>query len=170
MTAITRRGAMLGASAAVAVAGVPDSGARGSEPLVAIADQASGQWPTWSREAAAELSHDRDVVYESLGRQLLVDCHRAFDGRAKIATDELLRYLKSLPESPWHAIDLTAKRLADLLRPYGVRSKQIRFDDGTRKQGYRAESFHEAWKSYLPPKPSPVEILLGEFPGSELVE
>ena len=67
-------------------------------------------------------------------------------------------------------MDITAKRFADLLRPYGIRSKQIRFDDGTRKQGYRAESFHAAWKSYAPALPSGVEILLDMCPGSEVVE
>ena len=139
------------------------------EPLVAVADKAGGKWPTWSREAAVELSRDRDVVPDSLGRQLLVDCHRALGDRSKISTDELLRYLKSLPESPWLAIDLTAKRLSDLLRPYGIQSRQIRFGD-SKKQGYRTESFFEAWRSYLSNKPTALEIILDAFPGSEIVE
>jgi hypothetical protein len=40
-------------------------------------------------------------------------------------------------------------RLAQLLRPYGVRSKDLRIGDGIAK-GYERADFEDAWGRYVP--------------------
>ena len=45
---------------------------------------------------------------------------------------------------------LNARDLAKLLKPYGVRSVDVKVDGVTRK-GYRREHLHDPWTRYLPP-------------------
>ena len=45
---------------------------------------------------------------------------------------------------------LTETKLASLLRPYGIKSKQIRIGELNRR-GYAAEDFVDDWKRYLDP-------------------
>jgi Protein of unknown function (DUF3631) len=44
---------------------------------------------------------------------------------------------------------LDARKLAAMLRPYGVRPRSLRIDDKTPK-GYRADDLRDAWARYLP--------------------
>ena len=59
--------------------------------------------------------------------------------------------LRDLEESPWanFAISLTVNKLAWYLKPFGIRSKQIRIGDN--KKSYMKESFDDAWARYLAP-------------------
>jgi hypothetical protein len=125
------------------------------EPLLAIADAAGGEWPTRAREAAVRLS-SREPDEATLGVQLLADIRGVFDGEDQLTTEELRRRLREMEESPWGGWNdgegIRARELANKLRPYGVKSHDLRTDEGTRK-GYRARDFGDAWERYLPLSP-----------------
>jgi Protein of unknown function (DUF3631) len=134
--------------------GIVDRAADVWEPLVAIADQAEGDWPTRAREAAVKLNQARAERDPSLGVQLLSDCRALFTARNvdRLTTEALLEALHELDESPWNDLrgkPLDARGLARRLRKYEVRPDVHRFDDGL-KRGYRTEDFHDSWQRYLP--------------------
>jgi hypothetical protein len=67
-------------------------------------------------------------------------------------TMNILHHLINLDESVWADLrgkPLTDRGLAARLRPYGIRSKDVRIGDAVNK-GYRREDLHDAWKRYLP--------------------
>jgi hypothetical protein len=137
--------------------GIVDRAADVWEPLVAIADEAGGDWPERARRAAVTLNAARQQRDPSLGVRLLADVRRVFDdtGADRISTDDLLAALHRLDEGPWgdlrgHALD--ARGLARRLRPYDVRPADHRFGDCIRK-GYRRDDLHDAWSRYLPSPP-----------------
>jgi Protein of unknown function (DUF3631) len=45
---------------------------------------------------------------------------------------------------------LTARALADLLRPHGIRSRIDRFDEAARARGCWRRQFEDAWRRHLP--------------------
>ena len=69
-------------------------------------------------------------------------------------TEKLLKHLHNRDESPWAEEGkkpaLSSRGLANLLKPYRVRSKDVRIGDLHRK-GYLAEDFADAWGRYLDP-------------------
>ena len=141
-------------------AGIVDRAADVWEPLVAIADQAAGDWPERARTAAVQINAARAERDPSLGVQLLADCRRIFDARDvdRLPTEALLEALIELDDSPWDDLrgkPLDARGLARRLRKYDVRPDVHRFDDGARR-GYLTETFHDAWLRYLPTPVTPV--------------
>jgi hypothetical protein len=96
----------------------------------------------------------------SLGLTLLGDCRTVFDKRKedRIATHDLIVGLAYLEEAPWgewwidqktdEPLRTAPRRLAQLLKPYGIRSKDVR-TNGT-KRGYKREDFQDAWERFLP--------------------
>ncbi|MGW7686659.1 DUF3631 domain-containing protein [Kribbella sp. NPDC054772] len=128
------------------------------EPMIAVADLASGQWPRAARKAAVALTSDRDAGDEgSIPTRLLADCRTAFQDADALPTQILLDRLRSDAEAPWAAMGaarLTAMRMGDLLREFEIRSDTIRFPTGQAK-GYHRSDFTDAWNRYCPePKPS----------------
>lgn len=133
---------------------ISDRAFDGWEPLLAIAEAVGGEWPAKARDAAVKLSNGTDVEDESAGVQALADVRRGFkesesDG---IPTEALLGRLWRFPESPWatwhHGKPLTPRGLSKLLRPYGIRPKQV-WVEGTNKHGYLRKDFADAWRRYL---------------------
>jgi hypothetical protein len=127
------------------------------EPLLAIADSIGSGWPARARAAAVALSGERETEDDSIGVQLLADIAQAFGDRDRVPTDELVRNLKAIEESPWGAWGsrrrepgLTARDLASLLRPYEIRSRSIRLADGHTPKGFLKKQFDDAWKRYVP--------------------
>jgi hypothetical protein len=61
-------------------------------------------------------------------------------------------YLNTLAERPWRRYHrggpITPYQLAQLLRPFGIRSTTIRFEEGLAK-GYYLRDFHEAFERYV---------------------
>jgi hypothetical protein len=69
-----------------------------------------------------------------------------------MATSAILKALHDLPEAPWSDLrgkPINDRGLADRLRQYGVKSKQIRIGEITLK-GYERADFIDVWKRYLP--------------------
>ena len=124
------------------------------EPLVAIADLAGGDWPQRARRAAVELSGTRPAEDDSTGVRLLADIRHIF-GEAevdRITTVDLLDRLHQDDEAPWadwFGKPLSARVLARLLKPYGVRPSTIKLPDGTTSKGYLLEWFFDAFDRYL---------------------
>jgi Protein of unknown function (DUF3631) len=123
------------------------------EPLLAIADLAGEEWSNRARIAAVELSADKDVEDDTIAVRLLADIRAAFAANGdRLPTVELVRALKDDDEAPWtdwHGSGLSPRRLAELVHRYGIRSRTIRFEDGTRAKGYLLEQFEDAFERYL---------------------
>ena len=82
----------------------------------------------------------------SLGLRLLGDLRTVFGDRDAMWTVEILLSLVDLEESPWGDLKgkpLDARRLAHLLRPYGVVSKQVRLGEKSQK-GYTKDNLWDS--------------------------
>ena len=131
-----------------------DRAADSWEPLLAIADQIGGTWPDEARKAAIELSClDAQI---SIQTQLLVDIREIFESLKnidRIQSQELVDRLIRMEERPWdsfsHGRGITTRNMAAILKSYGISSRDIRFESGTRK-GYFFKDFHEVFTRYLP--------------------
>jgi len=141
---------------------VEDRAADTWEPLVTIADHAGGGWPDLARGAVVALTaNPDDADTASLRTRLLLDCRTAFAGQDAIPTTRLLQLLNTDLEAPWSEhgpSGLTGRRLAVMLRDYGIHSANIRFPDGTQSKGYTRAEFADAWRRYCPPEPRPAEL------------
>jgi hypothetical protein len=126
----------------------------GVEPLLAIAELAGGDWPIAARAACVELYGGRQVDDDSTGVQLLADIREVFGHEDRLSTTVLLARLNDLDESPWcewFGKPLASRGLARLLKPYDIRSRNIKFDE-RRPKGFLREQFDPAWVRYLPPQ------------------
>jgi hypothetical protein len=138
---------------------LPDRAADAWEPLLAIADASAGDWPSRARRAAIVLHASREQD-DSLGLRLLSDVRLVFDahGVERISTADLITALQADEESPWTSerSPLTPRRLARLLHPFEIGSKQVRIG-ATGQKGYLREAFVDSWERYLPVPSSPAE-------------
>lgn len=133
-------------------AGIEDRAADVWESLLAVADAAGGIWPERARVAAVALVAEAKGGQPSIGVRLLTDCRTIFAERDMLSTVELLNGLTDLDEAPWSDLrgkPLDARRLANLLHPYEIKSKVIRIGNTT-PRGYTKTDFHDAWARYLP--------------------
>jgi len=133
--------------------GVTDRPADVWEPLLMVADLAGGDWPDRARVACvAFVTGSRDDT-ASVGVKLLEDMHGVFrDSGDVLSTETILGKLHKLDESPWgdwYGHPLTARELAKLLKPYGIKPRQVRIGDAT-PRGYRREDIWDTWDRYLP--------------------
>jgi len=115
--------------------------------------------------------------------RLLRDLRFVFGDEERLSTDEILSCLRNLPDSEWSGLEygepiMTARKLADVLRPYGVRPAKwnTRKDASTERttiRGYRRSNLTEAWERWIPmtlgalrEEASEVEILDDDAPES----
>ena len=132
-----------------------DRAADGLEPLLAIADLAGGEWPERARRAALALSAGEVHEDDSIGVRLLADIRIVFEeiGPDRASSSVLLERLWGIEEAPWgewYGRPLTARGLAKLLKPFGIRPRTVRSGPETAK-GYAVEDFADAWRRYAPP-------------------
>jgi len=144
-------------------------------PLQAVLswnDILNGRWgqetehlATLSAYAISLEERDKRQESQSWGVKLLTACREIFDGEKDatfIPTADLIEALVSRTEEIWHRWNhgqgMTPEALANLLRPYGVRSNKNKL--GTQR-GYYASDFQEAFERYLasPEQPSKPSIL-----------
>lgn len=136
-------------------AGVEDRAADVWEACLAVADAAGRDWPTRGRVAAVALVALAREATPSLGVRLLADLKTLFGEFLSLSTEEIIQRLCRIEEAPWadlkgHPID--ARRLANLLRPYGVSSRRLR-EGAAVVRGYHLEDLHDPWLRYLPQTP-----------------
>jgi putative DNA primase/helicase len=115
-------------------------------PLLAIADAVGGPWPEKLRAIAVNIAELEAGEDPSLGTQLLQDIREIFGGRAWIASSALV---SGLGARVWL---MTAKKLAGMLKPYGIEPRQERRDDRV-ERGYLADDFADAFTRYVPDVP-----------------
>jgi hypothetical protein len=92
--------------------GIEDRDADIWEPLLALADEASGNWPTKAREAAVALVADAKGSTPSLGVRLLADLRDIFGDNDVMSSEQIVDALNSLDEAPWG--DLYGKHLTNV--------------------------------------------------------
>lgn len=135
--------------------GIRDRDADVWEPLIAVADllDATG-WGRDARRAAVAFIEGREPTI-TRGTRLLLDIRGAFDRSQKdrMSTSDLIHDLCQLEESPWAGdgrwVQITAREVADLLRPYGISPVQMRWPDRPNARGYRRVDFEDSWERYL---------------------
>jgi Protein of unknown function (DUF3631) len=137
--------------------GIEDRNADVWEALLAVADLAGSDWPNRARVAAVALVADAMGGAPSLGVMLLADLRGIFNGHDKMPTEEVLKALHALEESPWgdlrgKAVD--SRWLARQLRKYDVEPKVIRVGDAT-PRGYDAADLADPWSRYLSSQEDP---------------
>jgi hypothetical protein len=121
------------------------------EPLIRIADVAGGDWPQRARAACMALTSDTDPDDATAGERLLADLRGVFNGSDKLASTAILERLYDIEEAPWsdwYGKELSPRGLAKLLKPYGIKSKNVRVGADIPK-GYERAQFEDAWERYL---------------------
>jgi len=129
------------------------------EPLLAIADKASDDWGRRARAAAVELhaAHDDEPT---IGVLLLAHIRDALNGSRYISTADLLEALVERDDGPWAewwGRDVEegktrgpAARVGRLLKPFGIKSKDVRIADKVLK-GFERAALEDVLRRYLPP-------------------
>jgi len=144
----------VGMSHPAPAAGLSDRAQDCWEPLLAIADDAGGEWPRRARVSALAL-HGVEEETPSIGVELLRDVEAAFKdrGTSRLASRTLLEILTGDDESPWAGWNrgkpLSARQLAAKLSEFGVKPKTTRLPDGSQRKGYALEDFTDAFRRYL---------------------
>jgi hypothetical protein len=123
------------------------------EPLLAIADEADGLWPTQACAAAKALSGGETDTTDDLRVDLLSDIRTLLTGKEAadilvanlVASTPLLATLVALPDRPWATFGklekpMTGHKLAWLLKPFDI----FPTSDGT-VRGYRQDAFNDAF-------------------------
>ena len=140
-------------------AGVEDRDADVWEALIAVADNAGGDWPVRARAAAVALVAESKESTPSLGIRLLADLRTVFADRDGVSTSDIVAALQELPEAPWAELvagkPINARGLSKRLAAYGVKPKVLRVGTGTAR-GYARVDLVDAWTRYLP-SPPPME-------------
>ena len=152
--------------------GLNDRAADIWEPLVTLADLAGGEWPELARRAAVGLSESAQGN-NPIGA-LLLDIFVLFSGEhlERMFSRRLVDGLNRMEGRPWQELpglrpaaseagkQMTEYWLAQRLRPYGVRPRNLRID-GERAKGYVKEELMEVFRRYIPK--SEVEALRAEW-------
>jgi hypothetical protein len=131
-----------------APAGVEDRAEDAWESLLAVADAAGGHWPDLARAACADLcarAEDEDAEI-----RLLADIEDIFTEVSDefIPSQNLVIELTKLDEAPWRDTQLTAWKLARMLKNYDVRPSP---GPGRANRGYWRRDFRDAFTRYNRP-------------------
>lgn len=129
---------------------VEDRAADTWEPLVAVADLAGSDWPRRARKAVLALvgAQDQADVEASLGIRLLTDIRDVFANWTVsfITSADLTRNLVAIEDAPWSDIELTTRRLAARLKPYGIEPGH---NPAKTARGYQVAAFSDAFARYI---------------------
>jgi hypothetical protein len=143
----------IGAADPAMPAGIINRAADNWRPLLAIADEAGGEWPERARKAAeaAHIAAADDA--ESRLELLLGDIRDALRDKAEMPSADLVKALVELEGRPWAELGksrkpLTQNGLARRLRPLGIAPQKIGPEKG-RVSGYVCAHFEEAFGRYL---------------------
>jgi putative DNA primase/helicase len=122
------------------------------EILLCVADLAGGDWSVRARTAFITIFGALDAV-QSLPEMLLADLylyHTTSHATAALSA-KLVEWLNGLEERPWRDFKkgrgLDQRRLAELLRGFGLHSKEVRTPDGKGK-GYAFDQFEDVFVAY----------------------
>src|SRR5262249_9550310 len=116
-------------------------------PLVAIAEQAGGDWPDRAHRAALELAALQRPD-NSVGVQLLASIRSLFQTlrQDRLSSESIVGALAEAEERPWpDDRPLTKVQLARLLAPFGIRPTIVHRTRTQVSRGYRLEDFRDAF-------------------------
>lgn len=125
------------------------------EPLFHLAAVAGGPWPDAVRIAATATAAGDDDA-ETMGIRLLSDLRDLFavEDADRLSSERIVDRLAADKEGPWcEEPRLTQHRLARMLKPFGVRSKNVRLPDGRVPKGYLLDDLNPVFSRYLPGTP-----------------
>jgi len=142
--------------------GVDDRPAEIWEPLLAIADEAGGHWPTTARAACTHFVLNQKTT-PSLGVRLLADLRALFAaaGTDRMHSADVVARLRAIDDAPWSDLNgkpIDAQRLARELSVYQVSPLTFKHE-GTNAKGYVTHptsnqvdqvGLADAWARYLP--------------------
>jgi Protein of unknown function (DUF3631) len=127
-------------------------------PLFALAAHAGGRWPQRVEQAARAIHGQRTEDSARL-IELLEAIRECFDqdGKAQLATIDLISRLNSRSDEPWATINrgqpLNAYYLRTMLAGIVKRQKSKAKIGGQMWRGYTRADFAEAWARYTPQDP-----------------
>lgn len=121
------------------------------QPLLSIAQREDAATLQQTHAAAAQVAAAQDE--RSAEIDLLADIRAAFDGADRLSTEALLKILLT---NDAHRVGLrpaagrcSARRLAERLRPFGIRPRALRVGPDAFARGYMAADFAGAFTRYL---------------------
>lgn len=121
------------------------------EPLFAIAELAGCGWPERARSAAVALAAGAEDTGEDHAALLLAALQSIVVGEAMLTKDicQALNENEDLPFGAYrHDNGIDGRRLSRMLKPYGIRSANVRPPEGGQGKGYRREQFEPVWERY----------------------
>jgi hypothetical protein len=144
----------LGRARPEAPAALNDRAADAWEPLFAIADLVGERWSVRARHTSIILMRATEDDAQAIEVILLADLRELFVDTKVLFTEEILSALRSREDRPYAEFQrgqpITSNQLANLLKPYGIRTnKNVRRGTVTRK-GFKAEEFADVFARYLP--------------------
>lgn len=122
-------------------------------PLLAIAEIAGSEWLELGLASAIKLSDEKSEI--SKRTLLLGDIRNLFkqSRAARMASADICAGLALIEESPWpewrNGQPITARQLARLLEPLGIRPRQLKMDR-INTRGYEWNDFLDSISRYLP--------------------
>ena len=123
-------------------------------PLLAIAEAGGGEWKTAAWTAARAIEAVADTFDPSIGVELLRAVKGAFEARGtdRITSAGLITDLVADETAPWATYNkgkpISQRQVAGLLKPYGIKPKTIRLDDGGYPKGYLLEWFTDVFERF----------------------
>jgi putative DNA primase/helicase len=133
-----------------------DRAADNWRPLCAIAAVVDGEWPRKAQTAISALESLDESEDDNVVILLLSDLRSIFrqGNQPNIFTDTILDELKVMEERPWAEWGkarkpMNPRQLAQVLKPFAVKSKTVRIDNVTAK-GYEKSDFDDIFSRYLP--------------------
>jgi Protein of unknown function (DUF3631) len=138
--------------------------------LLAVADEAEGEWPARARKAA-EQAHVAGAGDDGSRLELLLgDIRDTFTAKGtkvrdmfgmeqiEITSGDVVKTLVALESRPWAEMGksgkpITQNRLARMLKPLGIAPKNVGPEDA-RVRGYILADFKEVFERYLAPLPA----------------
>ncbi len=141
--------------------GLDDRAADNWSPLLAIADEAGGDWPELVRRAAVALSRRRED--QSAAVLLLADIRELLKMRCDdpVPSGVIVDHLCSLEGRPWpewrNGRAMSATGLARMLAKFEIHPRTVRTGIGPKAtaKGYHREQFEDAFRRYLPAPGTP---------------
>ena len=141
--------------------GLDDRAADNWCPLLAIADEAGGDWPELVRKAAMALSGRRED--QSAAVLLLADIRELLKLRSDdpVPSAVIVDHLCALEGRPWpewrHGRPMSPTGLARMLGKFEIHPRTVRTGSGTKAtaKGYHREQFEDAFCRYLPAPGTP---------------
>ena len=134
-----------------------------SEPLLAVADLAGGDWPELARKAAVGLTASAEENDPTSALLLDILVLFAASGRDRIFSRTLVQGLNNRTDRPWAeprtGQAITERWLAKQLHSFDIRPRTVRIAGAVAK-GYVEEDFREVFQRYV--AKSAVEALLAE--------